>query len=166
MHQKLPWIELVMMEQNMNCIDGWPSAQPISVYFAVDVLLQDGSKAAVTAGNARNKMDGINSEATSSSSSLVILYLVAIKRPFLTVSTFILFSSLARPNERPQPHQEIQPKKKVWHTFSLKYQITVHLRQNQNESFHVENSNQLEIGLRFWFTGHFIVSFAFSDFAI
>ena len=158
MHQKLPWIELVMMEQNMNCIDGWPSALPISVYFAVDVLLQDGSKAAVTAGNARNKMDEINSEATSSS-SLVILYLVAIKRPFLTVSTFILFSSLARPNERPQPHQEIQPKKKVWHTFSLKYQITVHLR-------HVENLDQLEIGLRFWVTGHLIASFAFSDFAI
>ena len=138
MHQKLPWIELVMMEQNMNCIDGWPSAQPISVYFAVDVLIQDGSKAAVTAGNARNKMDGINSEATSSSSSLVILYLVAIKRPFFdSVNLYSFFSSLARPNERPQPHQEIQPKKKVWHTFSLKYQITVHLRQKSHSMLRI-----------------------------
>lgn len=55
-----------MMELNINCIDGWPQITNEYVYFAVlasNVLqFQDGSKAAVAAGNARNKMDGINSE--------------------------------------------------------------------------------------------------------
>ena len=45
------------------------------------------------------------------------------------------------------------------------YIIALHFDPNQKESY-VENSYYLQICLRFCFTGHCIVSFAFSDFAI
>ena len=78
-----------MMELNINCIDGWPQITNEYVYFAVlasNVLqFQDGSKAAVAAGNARNKMDGINSEQEEVlvvvTSSSVVLYLLTVGWP-------------------------------------------------------------------------------------
>ena len=148
---------------NRACNDGaeyelhwWlTSTQPISVYFAVDVLLQDGSKAAVAAGNARNKMDGINSEATSSS-SLVILYLLAIKGPFF--DSVNLYSFFLAWQDQTSGLNHIKK-------FNQKRRCDI-LTFKTKKSFHVENLDQLEIGLRFWVAGHLIASFAFSDFAI